>query len=132
MKIVTRAIILDQGKVLLGKRMRKDEVGKWALIGGGPEGEESPEETIIREVQEELGVTFIPTFWIEETDNTYGGGETYKVFYFYGPLKGKLNLKVDEVSEVVFVKEADLEKLDIAFNHKEKLKKFFQTIQINY
>ena len=94
MKIVTRAIIInDQGKVLLGKRARNDAIGKWALVGGKPDIEEIAEDAVVREVQEELGLSFKPTLWIEEVDATFGQGEEWKVYYFYGPAEGVLNMK---------------------------------------
>ena len=64
-QVVCRAIILDnQNRVLLGKRARGNGVGQWALVGGRPEGVETPEQTIVREVKEELGINFIPQFFI--------------------------------------------------------------------
>ena len=127
MKIVTRAIIInDQGKVLIGKRARNDAIGKWALVGGKPDGDETAEKAIVREVQEELGLSFKPKLWMEEVDDNFGQGEEWKVYYFYGPAEGVLKTKPDEISEVAFVSERDLENLDIAYDHKEILKNFFQ------
>ena len=127
MKIVTRAIIInDQGKVLLGKRARNDAIGKWALVGGKPDGDETAEKAIVREVKEELGLSFKPKLWMEEVDDNFGQGEEWKVYYFYGPADGTLDIKPDELSEVTFVSEKELENLDIAYDHKEILKKFFQ------
>ena len=126
-KIVTRAIILnDKGKALLGKRARSDSSGKWALIGGKPDGEETPKDAIAREVQEELGLIFKPSLWMEEIDTISVPGETWKVYYFSGIAEGELNLKEDEVAEIAFAGLNDLENLDIAFNHKEILAKFFR------
>lgn len=126
MKKVVRAIILNDRKVLLGKRAHNDAIGKWALIGGKPEAGETMEETIIREVKEELGVTFQPTFWMEEIDDSFGEGEPWKVSYFYGTVEGELRLKEEEVSEVGYFEEKDITNLDIAYDHKEILRKFFQ------
>ncbi len=52
--IGTCAIIKYNGKVLLEKRTDSD---RWALIGGGLEIDDSLEQCIIREVNEETGLT---------------------------------------------------------------------------
>lgn len=129
-KIVTRAIIVDdEGKVLLGKRNRKDGVGKWALIGGKPEGAETPEETIIREVNEETGLNFIPTLFKEETDLESVLGEEWKVYYYFGNFTGDLKIKEDELAEVTYISESDLDGLDITFGHDRILKEYFKSLR---
>lgn len=126
--VVTRAIILNkEGKVLLGKRARSDSSGKWALIGGKPNEGESNRGAIIREVKEELGLLFKPTWWIEETDKISVPGEIWTVVYFYGKTDGSLKLKLDEVAEIIFVNRNDLENLDIAYDHKDLLINFFES-----
>ena len=45
------------GHVLLGKRLNKTGKGTWALPGGHVENCETLEETAIREVEEEVGIT---------------------------------------------------------------------------
>ncbi len=125
-KTVVRAIIVDEeGKVLLGKRASGDFVGKWALVGGRPEEGEVPNETIIREVKEELGVDFDPKFYYVETDKESIPGQFWNVIYFTGSISGEINLN-DEIGEVKFVTVNDLNNLDIAYDHKEKLVGFFR------
>ncbi|KAA0550381.1 NUDIX domain-containing protein [Bacillus sp. BGMRC 2118] len=50
------AVIIQDGEVALIKRIKNDEV-YYVFPGGGMEEGESPEETTVREVKEELGVT---------------------------------------------------------------------------
>ena len=52
-------IINDEGKYLLAKRGQKakNERGKWEFPGGSVEFGDTMKDTIIREMQEELGVT---------------------------------------------------------------------------
>ena len=45
------------GCILLGKRLNKTGKGTWALPGGHVENCETLEETAIREVKEEVGIT---------------------------------------------------------------------------
>ena len=47
------AIIKKEGKVLVIKKARGPYTGLYDLPGGSPEGNETPEETVIREVKEE-------------------------------------------------------------------------------
>lgn len=126
-RVVTRAILLNKdGKVLLGKRVRGNAAGQWALIGGKPNRNELEENAIVREVQEELGLFFKPTFWLEEKDTISVPGEEWKVVYYFGPVEGGLKLKSDEISEITFVEEKNLDDLEIGFDHKQILKNFFQ------
>ena len=46
-------------EVLLGKKTQKTGQGKWNGYGGGQEPKESIIDTVIREVEEELGVTIL-------------------------------------------------------------------------
>jgi 8-oxo-dGTP diphosphatase len=50
------AVIVMDGKVLLGKRGRDPDKGSWALIGGYVEWDESVEEALRREVKEEANL----------------------------------------------------------------------------
>lgn len=63
------AIILNsEGKILLGKRgpRAKNEKGLWEIPGGTVEFGETCKEALVREVQEEIGVTIS----VEESFNT--------------------------------------------------------------
>lgn len=52
-----RAIILKNGKILLGKRLKKDPFyGQWCTFGGRSKTGETAEETLKRELYEELGI----------------------------------------------------------------------------
>jgi ADP-ribose pyrophosphatase YjhB (NUDIX family) len=129
-KVVTRAIILVNGKVLLGKRARGRGANQFALVGGKPEGNETPEEAITREVNEELGILFKNIKpWKEEIDKKSVPGESWNVYYFYGEGEGGLNLKKDEISDVAFVDMKNISKFDIAFDHRDILSEFFDTLK---
>jgi 8-oxo-dGTP diphosphatase len=54
---VGAVIVNDSGEILLLKRMKDPEKGYWSIPGGTVEFGETIEETIIREVFEEIGVT---------------------------------------------------------------------------
>jgi 8-oxo-dGTP diphosphatase len=50
------SIILDGDRVLLLRRARDPEAGRWALPGGFCDGWEAPADAAVREAREELGV----------------------------------------------------------------------------
>ena len=53
MKVSSIAVFNEDGKLLMGQRA---DNGKWTLPGGKAEGNESPEETALRELREEAGL----------------------------------------------------------------------------
>ncbi len=56
-RVGTAIWIVKDGKVLLGKRERGDEVGTWCVPGGGIELYEGPTAGAMREVAEETKLT---------------------------------------------------------------------------
>lgn len=130
MKEVCRAIIIDKkGKILLGRRARGTAAGQYALIGGKPDSGESPRETVIREVKEELGVDFAPTLYLEKIDSSSDPADPWMVYYFVGSINKNPVLNPDEVEDVIFVSEEDLDGIEIAFDGKERLKEYFQSLK---
>ena len=130
MKQVSRAIIInDRGKVLLGKRVRSLGAGQYALVGGKPEEGETAELAIIREVKEELGIDFYPTTFIENEDSVSDPEHPWLVTTFTGTFSGEIKPNTAEISDVIWVSDSDLDSFDIAFDHKERLREFFQTRQ---
>ncbi len=128
-KIATRAVIVIDNKVLLGKRGRGSGENKYALIGGKPEGSETPENTIVREVEEETGLTFTnPVLWKEIFDSQSVPGEHWHIYFFTGVATGELKLNKDEILDIIYVSKEDLSTVDIAFNHKEILTAFFNEL----
>lgn len=127
LKRVSRAILLDdQGRACLGKRARSDAAGQWALIGGKPDGGETAEQAIIREVKEELGIEFRPKFFKEVEDKIPQEPRAWRVTFFSGTIEGRLKPDPREVSDIIFVAADNLESLDITFNHRQVLEEFFK------
>lgn len=128
MKEVCRAIITDsQGRVLLGKRQHGIGANLYALIGGKPNENESIKDAVIREVKEEIGLDFNPILFLEEFDSISVPGETWLVTYFTGTASGDVKLKEDEVVDIVYISENELDSIQIAFDHKEILDNYFKS-----
>jgi 8-oxo-dGTP diphosphatase len=57
---VVAAVVVEGGQVLACRRAaHKSLGGKWEFPGGKIEGDESPQEALVREIREELGVEAI-------------------------------------------------------------------------
>ncbi|MBI4160476.1 MAG: NUDIX hydrolase [Candidatus Yanofskybacteria bacterium] len=130
MKKVSRAIIVNnEGKILLGKRVAGTAAGLYALIGGKPDEDESAVDAVIREVKEEVGLDFEATPYLEKFDRSVGPDDPWMNYYFVGPAKGKLKLDPAEIESVIYVSRNELDKVNIAFDHKEILAEYFQSLQ---
>lgn len=121
---VSRAIIHDaEYRILLARRATGKDKDRWALVGGKPEGGESPAQTIIREVKEEIGLDFEPVLFREEID------ESWRVSYFSGPALGVLALDATENSEAQYFPADELTSLDIALGHERIIEEFLAGVR---
>ena len=68
---VVAAIIHHQGTILATQRGYGEFAGGWEFPGGKIEPNETPEEAIIREIQEELGATIAPKRLITTVEYDY-------------------------------------------------------------
>ncbi|XOF32321.1 MAG: NUDIX hydrolase [Candidatus Electrothrix sp. YB6] len=59
-RLGSAVLIIDDNRILLGKRNKEPEFGKWVLPGGKIEFGETHEQAAIREAKEELGVDIEP------------------------------------------------------------------------
>ncbi|RKU19102.1 hypothetical protein C6500_11765 [Candidatus Poribacteria bacterium] len=78
LKVCALGILFRNGKILLGKRdkHRASYPNVWDMIGGHCEIAETPKQTLIRELEEEIGVTPIQfehmsTLFDSNNDHTY-------------------------------------------------------------
>ncbi|NVJ60797.1 MAG: 8-oxo-dGTP diphosphatase MutT [Gammaproteobacteria bacterium] len=97
---VSAAIILDGRKVLLAQRpMHKHQGGKWEFPGGKVENGETPEEALIRECKEEIGIVAISPTLFDSILFDYPEKQVSLQFYlvkkFDGQPKGIEGQKVD-------------------------------------
>ncbi len=75
-----RAIIIDQDRILLIKRIKKSST-YWVLPGGGLEHGETEEEAVTRECKEELGVDIAVEGYFDIIKTEYLGQEQENLFY---------------------------------------------------
>jgi 8-oxo-dGTP diphosphatase len=86
---VVAALIIRSGQILLGKRSAERAFfpNVWDVFGGHVEPDEQREQTLIRELQEELGIR--PTKWsyietiTSPLDSTTGEGPDLLTFHLY-------------------------------------------------
>ena len=131
---VVAAIILDpKNRILLQKKDSTYTLGpcKWCLWGGWREGNETAEETIRREIKEEIGITIkeISSFG----DFLYEGileRKNVKIYHkvfiikFDGDLK---KITLGEGAGFSLFEKSELQKLDILSPNIEILKKFIHS-----
>lgn len=96
MKHGARAIILRNGKILLGKRLKKDSFhGQWCTFGGLSKTSEKPEQTLKRELSEELGIDTISPKLIAVVEDELPEvkDKLRQYFYLVENWKGKIDNK---------------------------------------
>ncbi len=120
-------IIVKDDKVLLTKRNKAiAEGGKWCLPGGHTNKWEKSEETARREIKEELGFEFVKSrlLFVHE-EFVLRLGLHAVVFVYLVDVKGK-EKKNWEVSESKWFSKNEIEKLNMAFTHKEMLMRYWK------
>jgi len=95
------ALVVQRGRVLLGRRARPPYAGTWDLPGGFLESGETPEEGLTREVREELGVGVRRLRFAGFTTDPYGpSGFAVLVILFRVTLTSTRVRAEDDVSEL--------------------------------
>ena len=99
------AVIFDaEGRVLLVRRGRAPQVGRWTLPGGRVEGRESPAEAVAREVLEETGLVVREARWLE-TFALRGDGYAYDIDEMACEVQPAAPVAGDDAVEVRWVEE---------------------------
>ncbi len=123
-KVVCAIIVDEKGRVLLTKRARDPDMGKWALLSGiGASRKGLREvEAIVDEVKTDLGVVFSGELLFEnkiENSETTNGVQVY-----VGEIDGDLVLNPEAATDSDWLTLENALEFDLAFDHKEILTKY--------
>lgn len=130
--IVVGVIRNEKGEILLARRHQPDlksAHGKWEFPGGGIEFRETPEEALVREVREEIGlnveiVRLIPKIFSEIQQQS--SGEVWQIIicsYECKILSGQLKAGLEEeISELKYFAPSEIKTLDAFRNIYETVK----------
>jgi 8-oxo-dGTP diphosphatase len=120
------AIIVKDGKVLLTKRSRLlPEGGKWCLPGGGMKKWEKSIDAVRRETMEEVGMDVKDARLLFVHEEIVKRLDLHANVYVYEIKSNNKFRKNWEVSEMDFFGKKDIDKLDIAFTHRDILKRYW-------
>jgi len=130
MKIISKAVVVYKKKTLLLLRDNIPTIhapNKWSLPGGGGENGEGPEETLLRELKEEIGVIPTKFFYCGKSKD-----EDKTICYLYfveltDEEVGQLKLG-DEGQKMEFFSLAQLKDLDLATESAFYLKKYAKEV----
>lgn len=111
--LVCAAIIREGDNLLIAKRgFGKKLAGKWEFPGGKAEIGESPEESLIREIREELGLEVEVGSLITAVEHSYGE-ESIKLLAYEAKIYSK-KFRLNSHDDVVFASINDLKNYDLA------------------
>ena len=109
---VMAAIIQRGDEVLLCQRKEGALAGKWEFPGGKIENGETPEECLVREIQEELGITIKVDEIFQAVHSHYEHGDFLVVGYLATQVSGEITLRVH--SGCAWVDCTELDTYDLA------------------
>ena len=112
--VASKAVVVNKNKFLLIKKRKLDDLSKveWDIPGGRVEYGEQPQETIIREIQEEVHLNVriigVSNVWSVQLDNFQLVGITFICEYLGGDLRTS-----KEHTEARWVEFSKVKELDI-------------------
>lgn len=127
-KKVIAALILRDSKILIAQRGKKDAFyGKWEFPGGKMEEGETEQETLARELNEEIGIhAKIGDYFCSSFFEHHGATWEMRA-YFVRSFTGEIELR--EHQEVQWVAIKDLPSYDMPDPDKPIVKKLFKLIK---
>ena len=113
MVVVAAGVLEREGRILAARRKRGSHLeGCWEFPGGKLEPDESPEECLVRELAEEIGVKVRPRRILEVVFHRYPEKSVLLLFYACELVEGEPEAL--ECDEVLWVARQELASLDWA------------------
>ncbi len=110
---VTAAIIEKDGRFLIAKRKKgKHLEGKWEFPGGKIEKQETPEMCLVRELEEEFGITAEIADFVAESIFNYGDRTIRLLGYHAKYISGEFRLNAHD--EIRWISLSEFNKFDFA------------------
>jgi len=126
----TAAIIVNAGEILFAVRAGEPQAGKLDLPGGFVDNDETAEASLLRELDEELGLTGISPRYLTSFPNTYPyAGIEYKtvdLFYLVELDRRPPLQPADDVAGVRWISADALPLADVAFGSVRHALRYFQ------
>jgi 8-oxo-dGTP diphosphatase len=128
------AVIVCSGKILLEKRKNEPGKGKWSIPGGLVELGERAEQTAIREVEEETGLTVEKPDLIDVVDNVEldrDGKVRYHfvIIDYFVKLRGGEPKAASDAAELRWVRLDDVESYLLTSTFREFFKRNFEKLE---
>ncbi len=119
---VAVAVIQRKGKILIARRRKEDPLkGKWEFPGGKMKKGETPEECLIREIREELGIEINICGIVTSVSHKYDHIHVHITFYLAEILSGELIPRFHD--EIRWVHPDRLEQFDFPEANRGVIKK---------
>ena len=109
---VIAAIIRQGDEVLLCQRKEGALAGKWEFPGGKIENGETPEECLVREIEEELGIAIEVDEIYQAVHSHYEHGDFLIIAYLARHISGEISLRVH--SDCAWVELSRIDNYDLA------------------
>ncbi|NLX64786.1 MAG: 8-oxo-dGTP diphosphatase MutT [Clostridiaceae bacterium] len=109
---VTAGVIKDNDKVLITRRAPKEDfAGGWEFPGGKIEKNETPQDSLVRELKEELNIDVSVDSFCTEVIHDYGNKKINLIAYYCTIVAGEIQVIVHDTYR--WVKINDLLKYDL-------------------
>lgn len=111
--VVAVAVLERDGKILAARRKKGSHLeGRWEFPGGKLEPGESPQECLVRELEEEVGVLVHPREILEVVHHRYPEKSVLLLFYRCALTSGEP--RALDCDEILWVRREELASLDWA------------------
>lgn len=111
--VVAGILMNEKEEILIAKRKEEKHLGGyWEFPGGKIENGETPEESLIRELKEEMNITIKVKDYFGENIYKYERGTIKLIAYFCEIVEG--NITLTDHSEYKWIKKEDLNQYKLA------------------